>query len=64
MYKYPRYNPSGDRFFAFPFLVGALTGGAAVGLTRPRPVYVNPAPYGMTYQQYPYYSGYYYNRPY
>jgi hypothetical protein len=50
--------------FVFPFLVGALTGGAAVGLTRPRPVYVNP---GMMPQPYyhPYYQPYpYYYRPY
>ena len=33
----------GDRF-VFPFLTGALVGGAAVGLTRPRPIY-NVAPY-------------------
>lgn len=33
----------GDRFFFFPFLTGALVGGAAVGLTRPRPIY-NVAP--------------------
>lgn len=40
-------NPyqSNDRFI-FPFLVGAVTGGAAVGLTRPRPIYnVAPQPY-------------------
>lgn len=46
--RYPanyRMNPTGDRQFVFPFLVGALTGGAAVGLTRPRPIYnVAPAP--------------------
>jgi len=35
---------SGDRQFLFPFLGGALIGGAAVGLTRPRPIY-NVAPY-------------------
>ena len=35
----------GDRF-VFPFLTGALVGGAAVGLTRPRPIYnVAPQPY-------------------
>lgn len=64
MYKYMARNNYNRTGFVFPFLVGALSGGAAVGLTRPRPVYVNPAPYGMPYQQYPYYSGYYYNRPY
>lgn len=44
---YPRYyrnpNVNQDRF-VFPFLTGALVGGAAVGLTRPRPIY-NVAPY-------------------
>lgn len=43
--KYPYYQQpnNGDRQFIFPFLVGALTGGAAIGLTRPRPIY-NVAP--------------------
>ncbi len=48
MYPYQNYyrrSVSGDRQFVFPFLVGALTGGAAVGLTRPRPIY-NVAPQG------------------
>ncbi len=49
-YGYP-YN--GERQFVFPFLVGALAGGAAVGLTRPRPIY-NVAPN---------YGGGYYPRP-
>ena len=40
-----------DRQFFFPFLLGGLAGGAAVGLTRPRPIY-NVAPYG--YNPYPY----------
>lgn len=41
---YPRnVNNLGDRQFFFPFLTGALVGGAAVGLTRPRPIY-NVAP--------------------
>lgn len=44
-------NYGGDRFFFFPFLTGALVGGAAVGLTRPRPIY-NVAPQG----QYPPYN--------
>ena len=44
----PKYNTmyhpvnNNDRF-VFPFLTGALVGGAAVGLTRPRPIY-NVAP--------------------
>lgn len=37
------YN--GDRQFFIPFLLGGLAGGAAVGLTRPRPIY-NVAPQG------------------
>ena len=41
-YNYQNYN-NGDRQFFFPFLTGALVGGAAVGLTRPRPIY-NVAP--------------------
>ena len=58
------YN-NGDRFL-FPFLGGALIGGAAVGLTRPRPIY-NVAPYynAPYYGPYPYgnYSyNYYYPR--
>ena len=36
-------NNNNDRFI-LPFLGGALIGGAAVGLTRPRPIY-NVAPY-------------------
>lgn len=38
--NYANYN---DRYFLLPFLGGALIGGAAVGLTRPRPIY-NVAP--------------------
>ena len=68
------YQKKDDRF-VFPFLVGALTGGAAVGLTRPRPIYnVAPAnnypmgPYGHSsytyYYPYPntYSNGYNYYR--
>ena len=44
----PRPNNNNDRFFFFPFLTGALVGGAAVGLTRPRPIY-NVAPQGPVY---------------
>ncbi len=54
------YREYGDRQFIFPFLVGAVTGGAAVGLTRPRPIYnVAPQPYYPPYS--PYGGGYYYN---
>ena len=72
MYNYPnnQYKPNylrrnNDRFL-FPFLGGALIGGAAVGLTRPRPIY-NVAPYPQPYYGAPYghYSyNYYYPRPY
>lgn len=52
-------NYDEDRQFLFPFLVGAVTGGAAIGLTRPRPIYnVAPnQPYpnpGYTNNYYPY----------
>ena len=55
------YNPyNNDRFFgafAVPFLLGGLGGAAVVGLSRPRPVYVNqPYPYGP--YTYPYYRPY------
>lgn len=59
----------GDRFWV-PFLLGGLGGAAVVGLSRPRPVYVNggnyypypPRPYPMPYGgSYGYYnSGYNY----
>ncbi len=65
-YQYSSMN--GDRQFFFPFLTGALVGGAAVGLTRPRPIYnvapnrpyppVGPGPYGN------YSYSYYYPYPY
>ena len=58
-YGYRGYN--GERFVV-PFLLGGSAGGAAVGLTRPRPVYVNTP----SYPYYPYYPGYggYYNYSY
>ena len=71
---YPRFNrnmgprPINQDRFVFPFLTGALVGGAAVGLTRPRPIY-NVAPY--PYPPYPYppypprpYPGPYYSSSY
>ena len=57
-FNYMNYNNMyyQDRFgFAAPFLLGALTGGVAVGAFnpyRPRPVYYSN-PY--QYQYYPYY---------
>ncbi len=55
---YPEYlnygmPGNGERQFLFPFLLGGLAGGAAVGLTRPRPIYnVAPQPY-PPYPPYP-----------
>lgn len=50
---YPRnmsfQNANQERFIV-PFLLGGLAGGAAVGLTRPRPIYnVAPQGYGPGY---------------
>ncbi len=42
-YPYNNYNNYNNNRFLLPFLGGALIGGAAVGLTRPRPIY-NVAP--------------------
>lgn len=68
MYQNPyiyRPNNNGDRQFLLPFLGGALIGGAAVGLTRPRPIYnVAPRPY-PPYGPGPYgFSSYGYYYPY
>ncbi len=55
----------GDRQFFVPFLLGGLAGGAAVGLSRPRPIY-NVAPQQGMYQSngMPYYqSSYSYYQP-
>lgn len=55
IYPTPMGKP-GDERFIFPFLLGGLAGGAAVGLTRPRPIYnVAPQPYPPypPYQPYP-----------
>ncbi len=56
----------GDRYFWVPFLLGGLGGAAVVGLSRPRPVYVNqpaqpyPYPYPYPPRPMPYGSGYSY----
>lgn len=50
----PRIQGNND-LFIFPFLTGALVGGAAVGLTRPRPI-VNVAPQGPNYGVRPLYQ--------
>lgn len=59
---------NGDRQFFFPFLLGGLAGAGLVGISRPRPVYVNPPqystypPYRPPYPPYrPYNTGGYYN---
>ena len=68
MYPNKIYQNGNDRFL-FPFLLGGLAGGAAVGLTRPRPIYnVAPYPSNGYNPYYPYgnysYSYYVPNRPY
>jgi len=47
---YPYYHQNNRFFPIIPFLGGALIGGAAVGLSRPRPFYP-PYPF---YGPYPY----------
>ena len=70
MYYNNMPHNNGDRQFFVPFLLGGLAGAGLVGISRPRPVYVNsPAPYPPQYrppyQPYPPYSPYgpsgYYN---
>lgn len=56
-YNYYNYQ-DGDRQFILPFLLGGLVGGAAVGISRPRPVVATNYP---TYGRYPYYG---YGSPY
>ena len=56
-------NQYEDRQFFVPFLLGGLAGAGIVGVSRPRPVYVNPPaqasyPY-QPYQQYQPYNPYY-----
>lgn len=58
-YNMPIYNNNpvyDERFGGFfvPFLLGGLGGAAVVGLSRPRPVYVNPYPYYGPNNYYPY----------
>ncbi len=62
-----RYQGMNGERFIVPFLLGGLAGGAAVGLTRPRPIY-NVAPQGGPGYGYgpgvPYYnSSYSYYQP-
>lgn len=60
---YNIYNRDG-RYggFVLPFITGALVGGAAVGVSRPRPIIANqgPYPYGPYYGPGP---GYYRPNP-
>ncbi|MBR1417032.1 MAG: hypothetical protein IJ572_04370 [Bacilli bacterium] len=61
MYRYPNIYNNDERFvgtFFVPFLLGGLAGSAAVGLSRPRPVYVNPTYYPRPYGYGPYYPHY------
>lgn len=62
MFYYPNNNfRMNNNRFILPFLGGALIGGAAVGLTRPRPIYnVAPYPYPAPYPYMPY-GNYNYN---
>lgn len=58
MYPYYNYHynyNNNERFVPFlaPFLLGGLGGAAIVGLSRPRPVFVNPPyPYPYPYPNY------------
>ena len=58
-YNYRGY-PNNDNRFVFPFLLGGLAGGALVGVTRPRPVYVNSPQPNYSYRPYPQYPPYFY----
>lgn len=51
----------GDRYFWVPFLLGGLGGAAVVGLSRPRPVYVNQPYPSYPPRPYPYGGGYGYS---
>lgn len=65
-YQYNHFN-NNDRQILIPFLLGGLAGGAAVGLTRPRPIF-NVAPSYPPFNPYMPYANYSYsyyvpNRP-
>ncbi len=62
-FRYNRPMPGQNDRFIFPFLTGALVGGAAIGLTRPRPIY-NVAPYPPVPPRPPYPPMPYYNSSY
>ena len=51
-------NYSNDNRFLLPFILGGLAGGAAVGISRPRPIIAVPNPMPYPYQPYPYYRPY------
>lgn len=62
MYRYPYsmnnysyYRDGRYGGFVVPFLLGGLVGGAAVGVSRPRPVYVNQPGPMYPYPPRPYY---------
>lgn len=45
MYYNSYYRDGRYGGFVLPFITGALVGGAAVGVSRPRPVIATPGPY-------------------
>ncbi len=60
-YGYSDYYGRDGRYggFVVPFLLGGLVGGAAVGVTRPRPIVATPYPPPPP----PYYGPVWYPRP-
>lgn len=56
-YIYGNYPVYDERFggFLVPFLLGGLGGAAVVGLSRPRPVVMNPIPNNFPGPNYPMY---------
>ena len=54
MYNNFKYNNSRFIPFAGPFLLGALTGGVATQVFRPRPMMYGYYPYNYPYNQYYY----------
>ena len=52
---YNYYYRNNDRMFLAPLLLGGLVGAGVTSVTRPRPVFVNPAPMYPPYSPYPFY---------
>ncbi len=61
--NYRSYRNENRIGFLGPFLLGGLVGGTAVGVSRPRPVYVNPGPPMGGFPQYGNVPPYYGPRP-